>query len=62
MGCLPRRTVNASTLTNGLGSINIDVLRRGQYAFAKGTGAIGIAETADTRESWCCIRCPCAMR
>ena len=46
-GVYPDQTVNAGTLTNGLGSINIDVLRRGQYAFAKGTGAIGIAETAE---------------
>lgn len=40
----PDQTVTAGILTNGTGSIKIDVLRRGQYAFAKGTGAIGIAE------------------
>ncbi|MBK9420197.1 MAG: T9SS type A sorting domain-containing protein [Flavobacteriales bacterium] len=41
----PDQTVNAGILTNGLGSINIDVLRRGQYAFAKGSGFIGIPES-----------------
>ena len=40
----PDQTVTAGILTNGQGSIKIDVLRRGQYAFAKGTGSIGVQE------------------
>lgn len=36
------QTLHANSLTNGVGTIDIDVLRRGQYAFAKGLGIAGI--------------------
>jgi aminopeptidase N len=39
----PDQTLHANILTNGAGSIDIDVLRKGQYAFAKGFGVAGIA-------------------
>jgi aminopeptidase N len=42
----PDQAVNAGSLTNGIGSITVDPLRKGQYAFAKVTGTIGIAEPA----------------
>jgi aminopeptidase N len=40
----PDQTVQALSTTDGVGSIKIDVLRRGQYAFAKAPGSIGIEE------------------
>ncbi|HRH39822.1 MAG TPA: hypothetical protein PK760_15840, partial [Flavobacteriales bacterium] len=40
----PDQTVNAGSLTNGTGTISMDVLRKGQYAFAKMIGAIGVPE------------------
>ena len=42
----PDQTVAAGVLTNGSGSIYIDVLRKGQYTYAKGTGLAGIGEIA----------------
>jgi len=39
----PDQTVHAIVLTDGSGYIVIDVLRKGQYAFAKGTGTVGVA-------------------
>ena len=38
------QTINAGSLTNGTGSITMDPLRKGQYAFAKINGAIGVPE------------------
>ncbi|MBK8497921.1 MAG: T9SS type A sorting domain-containing protein [Flavobacteriales bacterium] len=38
------QTVNAGSLTNGTGSIDLQPLRKGQYAFAKISGAIGLPE------------------
>src|SRR5690606_31122763 len=32
----PHQTLHANILTNGMGSIDIDVLAKGQYALAKG--------------------------
>ncbi|MCB9184022.1 MAG: hypothetical protein H6591_08885 [Flavobacteriales bacterium] len=40
----PDQSINAGSLTNGTGSITMDVLAKGQYAFAKMVGAIGIPE------------------
>lgn len=40
----PDITVTTGPLTNGSGYIDIDVLRKGQYAFAKGTGIVSVAE------------------
>lgn len=41
----PEQTVNTGTsLTNGTGSIDIDRLYKGQYAYAKASGVIGINE------------------
>ncbi|HRN35618.1 MAG TPA: M1 family aminopeptidase [Flavobacteriales bacterium] len=41
------QTVSAGPLTNGSGYITLDVLRRGQYAFGKGT-FVGVAEAEPT--------------
>jgi aminopeptidase N len=38
------QTVNTGITTNGTGTININVLAKGQYAFAKMIGAIGMPE------------------
>ncbi len=38
----PDQTLNLGSLTNGVGSIKIDFLRKGQYAFANGDISIGI--------------------
>lgn len=38
------QVVNMGSPTNGTGSINMDPLRKGQYAFAKISGAIGVPE------------------
>jgi hypothetical protein len=38
----PEQTLHANILTNGVGSIDIDSLAKGQYAFAKGSGVAGI--------------------
>ncbi len=38
------QSINAGSLTNGTGSITMDPLRKGQYAFAKINGAIGVPE------------------
>jgi aminopeptidase N len=38
------QTVNAGSLTNGTGTIILNTLARGQYAFAKMVGAIGVPE------------------
>ncbi len=40
----PDQTLHANILTNGVGSIDINVLLKGEYAFAKGPGTIGVAE------------------
>ncbi|MBK7944715.1 MAG: hypothetical protein IPJ85_05120, partial [Flavobacteriales bacterium] len=40
----PEQTINAGSLTNGSGSITMENLRKGQYAFAKMVGAIGVPE------------------
>ncbi|MBK7382619.1 MAG: hypothetical protein IPI81_04685 [Flavobacteriales bacterium] len=40
----PDQTLNAGSLTNGTGSIVLNTLLKGQYAFAKMIGAIGIPE------------------
>ncbi|MBS1583048.1 MAG: hypothetical protein JST66_12690 [Bacteroidetes bacterium] len=42
----PDQTLSANILTNGTGNIAIDVLRKGQYAFAKGDWNAGIADAA----------------
>lgn len=39
----PDQTLHANSLTNGVGTIDIDVLRKGQYAFGKGDATVGIA-------------------
>lgn len=38
------QVINAGSLTNGTGTITMNNLQKGQYAFAKMTGAIGIGE------------------
>jgi Peptidase family M1 domain len=43
----PDFTLNTGTLTNGVGSMEIDVLRKGEYAFAKGSAVIGVPTLAD---------------
>lgn len=40
----PDQTLSANSLTNGSGYFSIDVLRKGQYAFAKGNFIAGISE------------------
>lgn len=42
----PDQTLHANSLTNGVGTIDINVLLKGQYAFAKGPGSVGVPETA----------------
>ena len=40
------QTVNTGSVTNGIGYITMNTLEKGQYAFAKGTVAIGLDERA----------------
>ncbi|HEY0978522.1 MAG TPA: M1 family aminopeptidase [Flavobacteriales bacterium] len=40
----PDQTLSANSLTNGIGYLYIDVLRKGQYAFAKGQSIAGVEE------------------
>lgn len=42
----PDQTLHANIPTNGVGSIDIDVLRKGQYAFGKGDVTVGIPTPA----------------
>ncbi len=42
----PQQTLHANSLTNGVGSIDINVLLKGQYAFAKGSATVGLPEAA----------------
>jgi aminopeptidase N len=44
----PDQTLHANSLTNGVGTIDINVLLKGQYAFAKGPGSVAVAETPGT--------------
>ena len=44
------QTVNAGSLLNGQGNINITRLRKGQYAFGKTTGAVAIDESVPVDE------------
>ena len=41
------QTINAGILTNGTGFITMNTLAKGQYAFAKSTAQVGIAEGPD---------------
>lgn len=43
-GVYPDQTISANNLTNGMGFIAIDDLRKGQYAFGKAHGWVGLAE------------------
>jgi hypothetical protein len=43
----PAQTINTGILTNGTGFITMDPLAKGQYAFAKSTAQVGIAEGPD---------------
>lgn len=43
----PDQTVTAGNLTNGTGLIKLEPLRKGQYAFGKAVGTIGVAEVGD---------------
>lgn len=38
------QTINAGSLTNGTGTITMETMEKGQYAFAKMSGAIGVPE------------------
>ncbi|MBK9175633.1 MAG: M1 family metallopeptidase [Flavobacteriales bacterium] len=38
------QTINAGSLTNGTGTITMETLEKGQYAYAKMSGAIGVPE------------------
>jgi len=44
----PDFTITAGNLFNGAGNIKMDVLRKGQYAFANGDASVGLAESEST--------------
>jgi hypothetical protein len=43
----PDQTVLSGDLFNGNGIVNLDVMRKGQYAFAKSSTSIGLSEISD---------------
>ncbi len=44
----PDQTLHANSLTNGVGTIDVNVLLKGQYAFAKGPGSVGMADAIES--------------
>jgi aminopeptidase N len=47
----PDQTILAGDLSNGNGIVNLDVMRKGQYAFAKSSINVGVRDAVGTRPS-----------